>query len=168
MTKAEITEESNKRKEELNTCTRRIENCGQAINTFGMLKDYYKTKTKEVGVKKFISLAGIIFSSILALIFLPTSILCCVISGLALIFSINRYFFFKDVEKKFEHCHVLFGNIVQHLNDKQLTYSAKVKLIMKEIIELENTLPDTKAKTNATSTAQMFTQVVEETDVTSL
>ena len=95
---------------------------------------------------------------------LPASLIASVV----FLFSLNRFYFFKDVEKKFEHCHILFNNIVQHLTDKKLSYSAKIQLIMQEIIKLENTLPDAKTEvTSSTVTAtQMFIQ--EESDIASL
>lgn len=168
MTQAEITEESNKQKAELNTCTRRVENCGQAIKTFGDLRDYYKRKTLEVKNKKIFSFFGTIISLIAMISMYFLSLPASLIAFVVFLFSLNRFYFFKDVEKKFERCHILFNNIVQHLTDKKLSYSAKIQLIMQEIIKLENTLPDAKTEvTSSTVTAtQMFIQ--EESDIASL
>ena len=171
MTKAEITEESNRQKAELNTCTRRVENCGQAIKTFGLLRDYYKRKTTEVKIKKVVSFAGFILALISMIATYFISLPACFVASSIFLFSINRFYFFKDVEKKFERCHTLFNNIVQHLTDKKLSYSAKIELIMQEIIKLENMLPDSKivtqTNTSTVTAGPIFVQA-EESDITSL
>ena len=168
MTQPEINERSNQCKSELNQCKIRVENCGHAIEAFEMLKNYYAQKTNEVKTKKLLSIFSTVISAMFATCFLFISIPVFIVSMGVLGFSINRTCFFVDVEKKFNHCHTYFGNIVTHLQDKKLTYSEKCKLILEEIIKLENELPDKKCTEKVCQPEIFKSTLVDDVDVVGL
>lgn len=142
MLKEEIVNQSNSYKKELNECTRKAENCHQAMHAFGLLENYYKSKTKQVRLYKNICVFAGVFSTAFAIALIPFALpIALSLCGFS-IFAWNRTAFFSDVIKKFDYCHTYFNHVVKYLSDKKETYKTKCDEVLTEITKLETMMPE--------------------------
>lgn len=142
MTKEQITEKANLYKFKLNDCKTHIDQCQSSINTCNKFRKYFSNKTPEKQ-----KLSKIFLTS--GALFLPTSILCLFTApflGIPLfiisVCCIERFFFFRQVTKKFKHCQSFFTKVATSLTEKQTDFVNQKEYALSQICKLENEIPE--------------------------
>ena len=142
MTKAEIIKKTNSYKEEYNIQNFYVGKYKQTLNFLNRYKQFFSVRDKKTkSLKNTLLISGIISSLIAGLIMLSSSILSIPFIIVSLII-LDRFFFFKMVNKKFNRCANFFEKLSNRVNEKELARLNQKQHIMAQIIALENEIPD--------------------------